>query len=214
MNTWKRTSNTQGSKKRLLVGGLILGLVSLCNGMGHSKLIATDLHPTQAGMGRRGNIFAQLTTRQLDSGSKKLNQQDAAPLSAPEASTEAKYAEPSAETERAAKVEQAVNAITEELSKSRASDQTSTSAPVTNSEGVIPQSTQGPNTQVEKAADAKSSDSTEDFIDFTPQEDRQDEDVHTSTETHAVEGANNAAVPGALASNDQNNNSGEGSLEL
>ena len=48
MNTWKRTSNnsTQGGKKRLLLGGLVLGLVSLCNGMGHSKLLAPDLHPT------------------------------------------------------------------------------------------------------------------------------------------------------------------------
>jgi hypothetical protein len=61
MNTWKRTTNNsnkgRGSKKGLLVGGLILGLVSLCNGLGHAKLLATDLHPTQAGVGRRGNIF-------------------------------------------------------------------------------------------------------------------------------------------------------------
>jgi len=79
MNTWKRTSNTQGVKKHLMLGGLVLGLISVCNGMGHSKLMTTDLHPTQTGMGRRGNIFAQLTTRQLESGTnKKLSQQDAA----------------------------------------------------------------------------------------------------------------------------------------
>ena len=83
MNTWKRTSNTRSGKKSLLVGGLILGLVSLCNGMGHQKLIATDMHPTQAGFGRRGNIFAQLTTRQLESG-KKLTQQEAAALESAE----------------------------------------------------------------------------------------------------------------------------------
>ena len=56
-------------------------------------------------MGRRGNIFAQLTTRQLDSGSKKLTQQDAAPLSSPELSFDAKPADTVAETEQAAKVE-------------------------------------------------------------------------------------------------------------
>jgi hypothetical protein len=106
MNTWKRTSSTtQGGKKRLLVGGLVLGLVSLCNGMGHSKLMTTDIHPTQNGMGRRGNIFAQLTTRQLDSGSKKLTQQDAAPLSTPELSFDAKSADVVADTEQAAKIE-------------------------------------------------------------------------------------------------------------
>ena len=87
-------------------------------------------------MGRRGNIFAQLTTRQLESGaSKKLTQQDAVPLSAAEPSTEPKPAENSGDTEKAANIEQAVNAITEELSKSQ---ETSTSGPVTNSEGVIP----------------------------------------------------------------------------
>lgn len=137
MNTWKRTSNnsTQGGKKRLLLGGLVLGLVSLCNGMGHSKLLAPDLHPTQAGMGRRGNIFAQLTTRQLESGaSKKLTQQDVATLVAPaEAPTDVKAADLSGETESAAKVEEAVIAITKELN-----DPTSTSAPVTNSVEVIP----------------------------------------------------------------------------
>lgn len=137
MNTWKRTSNnsTQGGKKRLLLGGLVLGLVSLCNGMGHSKLLAPDLHPTQAAMGRRGNIFAQLTTRQLESGaSKKLTQQDVATLVAPaEAPTDVKAADLSGDTESAAKVEEAVIAITKELN-----DPTSTSAPVTNSVEVIP----------------------------------------------------------------------------
>jgi hypothetical protein len=68
-------------------------------------MMTTDLHPTQHGMGRRGNICAQLTTRQLDSGSKKLTQQDAAPLSSPELSFDAKPADTVAETEQAAKVE-------------------------------------------------------------------------------------------------------------
>lgn len=137
MNTWKRTSNTQGGKKSLLVGGLILGLVSLCNGMGHQKLLTSDLHPTQVGVGRRGNIFAQLTTRQLDSG-KRLTQQEAATLESAETATEATTAhEAGSDVEKAAKVEQAVEAITEELNKAPQAE-SSGSAPVTNLEAVIP----------------------------------------------------------------------------
>ena len=163
MNTWKRTSNnsTQGGKKRLLLGGLVLGLVSLCNGMGHSKLLAPDLHPTQAGMGRRGNIFAQLTTRQLESGaSKKLTQQEAdALLTSAEAPIDAKSADLSGETEKAANIEEAVIAITKELN-----DPTSTSAPVTNSVEVIPPTvTEASTTPVENAAE-------EECIDFSAPE--------------------------------------------
>ena len=162
MNTWKRTSNnsTQGGKKRLLLGGLVLGLVSLCNGMGHSKLLAPDLHPTQAGMGRRGNIFAQLTTRQLESGaSKKLTQQEAATITSAEAPIDAKSADLSGETEKAANIEEAVIAITKELN-----DPTSTSAPVTNSAEVIPPTvTEASTTPVENAAE-------EECIDFSAPE--------------------------------------------
>lgn len=120
-------------------------------------------------MGRRGNIFAQLTTRQLESGaSKKLTQQDAS-LSAAEPLSEPKPAENSGDTEKAANIEQAVNAITEELSKSQ---ETSTSAPVTNSEGVIPATvTETSTTQVEKVAQEKKSENDDEFIDFTPSED-------------------------------------------
>ena len=144
-------------------------------------------------MGRRGNIFAQLTTRQLDSSaSKKLTQQDAAPLSDPETS---------------AKVEQAVNAITEELSKSL---ETSTSAPVTNSEGVIPPTiTEASTTQVEKAAEEKKSENADEFIDFTPSEDNHvEEPAHQAADTTAVESA------ASVATNDQNNNSADSSNPL
>ena len=209
MNTWKRTSNnsTQGGKKRLLLGGLVLGLVSLCNGMGHSKLLAPDLHPTQAGMGRRGNIFAQLTTRQLESGaSKKLTQQDAGTLVAPaEAPTEAKSADLTGDTESAAKVEEAVIAITNELN-----DPTSTSAPVTNSVEVIPPTvTEATTTPVENAAE-------EEYIDFSApdeEESKDEEAVHEAAGTAAVEGANLVA-PASDATIDENNNSAEDQLEL
>jgi hypothetical protein len=204
MNTWKRTSNnsTQGGKKRLLLGGLVLGLVSLCNGMGHSKLLAPDLHPTQAGMGRRGNIFAQLTTRQLESGaSMKLTQQDAATLTAAEAPTEAKSADLSGETEKAANIEEAVIAITKELN-----DPTSTSAPVTNSEVVIPPTvTEAATTPVENAAE-------EEYIDFSAV-DNEVELVHEAAGTVPVEGANLVA-PASDATIDEINNSAGDSLEL
>ena len=200
MNTWKRTSNnsTQGGKKRLLLGGLILGLVSLCNGMGHSKLLAPDLHPTQAGMGRRGNIFAQLTTRQLESGaSKKLTQQDAGTLVAPaEAPAEAKAADLSGDPEKAANIEEAVIAITKELN-----DPTSTSATVTNSAEVIPPTT----TPVENAAE-------EECIDFSAV-DNEVEDVHQAAESGPVEGAN-LVTPASAATIDEINNSAGDSLEL
>jgi hypothetical protein len=210
MNTWKRTSNnsTQGGKKRLLLGGLVLGLVSLCNGMGHSKLLAPDLHPTQAGMGRRGNIFAQLTTRQLESGaSKKLTQQDAgSALVAPaEAPTVAKSADLSGETESAAKVEEAVIAITKELN-----DPTSTSAPVTNSVEVIPPTvTEASTTPVENAAE-------EECIDFSAPEEEESKDeevVHEAAVTASVEGAN-LDTPASAATIDEINNSAGNSLEL
>jgi hypothetical protein len=164
-------------------------------------------------MGRRGNIFAQLTTRQLDSSaSKKLTQQDAVPLSAAETSTEAKPAENSGDTEKAAKVEEAVNAITEELSKSQ---ETSTTAPVTNSEGVIPPTvTEASTTQVEKPAEELKAESADDFIDFTPSEDNQvEEPAHQAADTSAVESANHD-TPASVATNDQNNNSAESSNPL
>ena len=204
MNTWKRTSNnsTQGGKKRLLLGGLVLGLVSLCNGMGHSKLLAPDLHPTQAGMGLRGNIFAQLTTRQLESGaSKKLTQQDAGTLVAPaEAPTDVKSADLTGDTEKAANIEEAVIAITKELN-----DPTSTSAPVTNSVEVIPPTT----TQVEKAAE-------EEYIDFSlpaEEESKDEEPAHQAAESGPVEGAN-LVTPASAATIDEINNSAGDSLEL
>jgi hypothetical protein len=164
-------------------------------------------------MGRRGNIFAQLTTRQLDSSaSKKFTQQDAVPLAAAESLTEAKSDEHSGDTEKAAKVEQAVNAITEELSKSH---ETSTSAPVTNSEEVIPPTiTEGSTTQVEKAAEEKKSENTEDSIDFTPSEDNHvEEPAHQAADTSAVESANHDTAA-SVATNDQNNNSADSSNSL
>ena len=203
MNTWKRTSNnsTQGGKKRLLLGGLVLGLVSLCNGMGHSKLLAPDLHPTQAGMGRRGNIFAQLTTRQLESGaSKKLTQQDAA-IAPAEAPTDVKAADLTGDTEKAANIEEAVIAITKELN-----DPTSTSAPVTNSAEVIPPPVpQANTTPVENAAE-------EECIDFSAVN-NEVEEVHEAAGTAAVEGAN-LVTPASAATIDENNNSAGDSLEL
>lgn len=208
MNTWKRTSNnsTQGGKKRLLLGGLVLGLVSLCNGMGHSKLLAPDLHPTQAGMGRRGNIFAQLTTRQLESGaSKKLTQQEAATITSAEAPIDAKSADLSGETEKAANIEEAVIAITKELN-----DPTSTSAPVTNSAEVIPPTvTEASTTPVENAA-------VEECIDFSAPEEEESKDeeaVHEAAGSAAVEGANLVA-PASAATIDEINNSAGDSLEL
>jgi hypothetical protein len=209
MNTWKRTSNnsTQGGKKRLLLGGLVLGLVSLCNGMGHSKLLAPDLHPTQASMGRRGNIFAQLTTRQLESGaSKKLTQQEADALLAPaEAPIDAKSADLSGETEKAANIEEAVIAITKELN-----DPTSTSAPVTNSVEVIPPTvTEASTTPVENAAE-------EECIDFSAPEEEESKDeevVHEAAVTASVEGAN-LDTPASAATIDEINNSAGNSLEL
>jgi hypothetical protein len=159
-------------------------------------------------MGRRGNIFAQLTTRQLDSSaSKKLTQQDAVPLSAAEPSTEAKPSENSGDTEKAAKVEEAVNAITEELSKSQ---ETSTTAPVTNSEAVIPPTvTEASTTQVEKAAEELKAESADDFIDFTPSEDNKvEEPAHQAADTTTVESAN-LDSPASVATNDQNYNSAE-----
>ena len=164
-------------------------------------------------MGRRGNIFAQLTTRQLDSSaSKKLTQQDAVPLSAAEPSTEAKPAEISGDTEKAAKVEEAVNAITEELSKSQ---ETSTAAPVTNSEAVIPPTvTEASTTPVEKAAEELKAESADDFIDFTPPEGNTvEEPAHQEAGTTVVESAN-LDTPASVATNDQNNNSAESSNPL
>ena len=211
MNTWKRNSNTQGGKKSLLVGGLILGLVSLCNGMGHQKLLASDLHPTQVGVGRRGNIFAQLTTRQLDSG-KRLTQQEAATLESAQTATETTSAlEAGSEVEKAAKVEQAVEAITEELNKAP-QDDLSGSAPVTNFEEVIPhEESSHPDSTVEKSS---TQEDKEDFIDFTPLDEDEPEEVYQASST-PVESANveSDGTAGTVAANDQINNSEE-SLDL
>jgi len=213
MNTWKRSNNTQGGKKRLLLGGLVLGLVSVCNGMGHSKMMTTDIHPTQNGMGRRGNIFAQLTTRQLDSGINKLAQQDGA---TPELSFDEKPVDAIEDTQQAAKVEKAVNAITEELNKVPNSDDTSTSSPVTSVEEVIPHAeTSSSTSQVENAAAGSGenhrSDDDKDFIDFTPVEDNQVE--ATAHEEIAVESANTESAA-TVSTNDQINNSVESSNTL
>ena len=150
-------------------------------------------------MGRRGNIFAQLTTRQLESGaSKKLTQQDAgsALLAPAEAPADPKSADLSKDTEKAANIEEAVIAITKELN-----DPTSTSAPVTNSAEVIPPTT----TPVENAAE-------EECIDFSAVN-NEVEEVHEAAGTTAVEGAN-LVTPASAATIDENNNSAGDSVEL
>jgi hypothetical protein len=154
-------------------------------------------------MGRRGNIFAQLTTRQLESGaSKKLTQQDAGTLVAPaEAPIDAKSADLSGETEKAANIEEAVIAITKELN-----DPTSTSAPVTNSVEVIPPTvTEASTSPVENAAE-------EEYIDFSAV-DNEVEQVHEAADSALVEGANLVA-PASDATIDEINNSAGDSLEL
>jgi hypothetical protein len=117
-----------------------------------------------------------------------------------------KAADLSGDTESAAKVEEAVIAITKELNGGA----TSTSAPVTNSEVVIPATvTEATTTPVENAAE-------EEYIDFSApdeEESRDEEAVHEAAGTAAVEGANLVA-PASDATIDENNNSAEDQLEL
>ena len=120
------------------------------------------------------------------------------------------------DVEKAAKVEQAVNAITEELNK--APTEGSGAAPVTNAEAVIPPAEKSESTtNVEKAA-AKTSDHDDeddkDFIDFTPKEEKEAEAVKESSTASVESGKLDAAA--TPATNDQINNSAESSdtLEL
>lgn len=116
-----------------------------------------------------------------------------------------KAADLSGDTESAAKVEEAVIAITNELN-----DPTSTSAPVTNSVEVIPPTVpEASTTPVENAAE-------EEYIDFSApdeEESKDEEAVHEAAGTAAVEGANLVA-PASDATIDENNNSAEDQLEL
>lgn len=135
-----------------------------------------------------------------------MTQQDAGTLVAPaEAPTDVKAADLSGDTESAAKVEEAVIAITKELN-----DPTSTSAPVTNSVEVIPPTVpEASTTPVENAAE-------EEYIDFSApdeEESKDEEAVHEAAGTAAVEGANLVA-PASDATIDENNNSAEDQLEL
>jgi hypothetical protein len=112
-----------------------------------------------------------------------------------------KAADLSGETESAAKVEEAVIAITNELN-----DPTSTSAPVTNSEVVIPPTVpEAATIPVENAAE-------EEYIDFSAV-DNEVELVHEAAGTVPVEGANLVA-PASDATIDEINNSAGDSLEL
>ena len=142
-------------------------------------------------------------------------------MTAPEGSAEAKSAETTSDIEKAAKVEQAVNAITEELHKgghgeATKSVESSSSAPVTRAEGVIPHAeTAAATTQVEKAVsdfsakEDKGADDDKDFIDFTP--DKPDEATQVTSEEVSAPSTNLESAAAPVASNDQINNSVESS---